>query len=80
MSLLRTASVLPRMAPTMTMLGRGAGMMARRGMHVENVVGHNTPFVYTNKRAFTIGYFGLIGTLFSAPFLVVKYQLFKSGH
>ena len=44
MSLLRTASVLPRLAGQ-TMMGRAA-MAARqtRGVHIENVVGHVSHF------------------------------------
>ncbi|PAV20152.1 cytochrome c oxidase subunit VIIc [Pyrrhoderma noxium] len=81
MSFLRSAPVLPRVAAP-SMISR-AGMLARRqirGIHIENSVGHNTPFVYTNKRAFTAGYVGLLSTLFAVPFVAVRYQLWKSGH
>ena len=35
----------------------------------------NMPFNYTNRRAFTLGYFALTATLFATPFIAVKYQL-----
>ncbi|KLO10337.1 hypothetical protein SCHPADRAFT_942932 [Schizopora paradoxa] len=56
-----------------------ATIPARRGIHIENEVYNNTPFNYKNKRAFTAGYFGLMSTLFTIPFVAVGYQLSKKS-
>jgi len=73
-----SSSLLARSAlPSLSLLARHAGAAQRRGVHFENSLYHNTPFSYENKKAFTAGYFGVMATLFSIPFVAVGYHLKK---
>ncbi|KAG9092144.1 hypothetical protein FS749_015968, partial [Ceratobasidium sp. UAMH 11750] len=49
--------------------------IGRRSMHVDNVIGNNTPFSYQNKAAFAVKTFLFLGTGFAIPFVAVGYQV-----
>ncbi|QRV91084.1 Cytochrome C oxidase subunit VIIc [Ceratobasidium sp. AG-Ba] len=49
--------------------------VGRRSMHVDNVVGNNTPFSYQNKAAFAAKVTLFLGAGFAIPFVAVGYQV-----
>ncbi|KAK4702623.1 cytochrome c oxidase subunit 7c, partial [Phenoliferia sp. Uapishka_3] len=49
--------------------------LLRRSMHIDNVVGNNTPFSYANPKVFGAKIVVFCITGFSIPFVAVKYQL-----
>jgi len=80
----QTFKMLPRIVlPTARVASRTAFLRAtvpaRRGVHIENGVYNNFPFNYKNRAAFTAGYFGVMTTLFTLPFVAVGYQLSKKS-
>ncbi|KAH7344588.1 hypothetical protein B0J17DRAFT_712249 [Rhizoctonia solani] len=52
--------------------------IGRRSMHVDNVIGNNTPFSYQNKAAFAFKVTAFLGAGFAIPFVAVFYQVGKS--
>ncbi|CAE6449797.1 unnamed protein product [Rhizoctonia solani] len=52
--------------------------IGRRSMHVDNVIGNNTPFSYQNKAAFAFKVTAFLGAGFFIPFVAVFYQVSKS--
>ncbi|KAG9128170.1 hypothetical protein FRC07_003999 [Ceratobasidium sp. 392] len=53
-------------------------VIGRRSMHVDNVIGNNTPFSYQNKAAFAVKVFTFLGAGFAIPFVAVGYQVAKA--
>ncbi|KAL8277229.1 hypothetical protein RQP46_010402 [Phenoliferia psychrophenolica] len=51
----------------------------RRSVHIDNVVGNNTPFSYANGGAFGAKIIAFSVTGFSIPFIAAKYQLWKAS-
>ncbi|KAG8732159.1 hypothetical protein FRC11_000357 [Ceratobasidium sp. 423] len=52
--------------------------IGRRSMHVDNVIGNNTPFSYQNKAAFAFKTIAFLGTGFAIPFIATFYQVSKN--
>ncbi|KAF8605161.1 hypothetical protein BDV93DRAFT_522028 [Ceratobasidium sp. AG-I] len=53
-------------------------VVGRRSMHVDNVIGNNTPFSYKNKAAFAVKVTAFLGTGFAIPFIATYYQISKA--
>ncbi|CAE6434316.1 unnamed protein product [Rhizoctonia solani] len=69
-------SLIARTAARQTVVLRQS--IGRRSMHVDNVIGNNTPFSYQNKAAFAVKTALFLGTGFAIPFVAVAWQVSKS--
>ncbi|CUA73856.1 hypothetical protein RSOLAG22IIIB_01375 [Rhizoctonia solani] len=69
-------SLIARTAARQTVALRQS--IGRRSMHVDNVIGNNTPFSYQNKAAFAAKVTVFFATGFFTPFVTVYYQVAKS--